>query len=173
MQALRTRFDAALGAVLSVHRDALKGTRFDREANVARRTALCEEAEAILKGAGRQAEMASSGASLAALLKESLAANTIGGRVNEETKLRAAADRLRRAQSAWRDAGPVPGEEGRTLDARFQRANRRFFDLHPELRHHGPSAGHHGPPPQGHGRPGPPHRDRHPRPPRPPDGRKA
>lgn len=136
MQPLRARFDTALGAVLDAEKDALKGTRFDVSAALARKAALCEEVETLLKGAARPADLAqSSGASLAALLKESLAANTIGGRVNEEAKARAAGDKVRRAQSAWRDIGPVPGEEGRALESRFQKATRRFFEIHPELRH--------------------------------------
>ena len=145
MQPMRARFDTALGAVLSAEREALKGTRFDVSAALARRTALCEEVETVLKGAARPADLAqSSGASLAALLKESLAANTIGGRVNEEAKSRAAGDKVRRAQSAWRDLGPVPGDEGRALESRFHKACRRFFEIHPELRH-APPPSHAGP----------------------------
>jgi hypothetical protein len=145
MQPLRARFDTALGAVLTAARDALRGTRFDVSAAVARRTALCEEVESVLKGVARPAELAqSSGASLAALLKESLAANTIGGRVNEEAKVRASGDKVRRAQSAWREIGPVPGDEGRGLESRFQKACRRFYEIHPELRHT-PSPSHGGP----------------------------
>jgi hypothetical protein len=67
------------------------------------------------------------------MLKESLAANTIGGRVNEEAKTRAAADRIRRAQQSWRELGPVLGPEGQQLETRFHRACRRFFEQHPQL----------------------------------------
>ena len=169
MQPLRVRFDTALGAVLTAEREALRGTRFDVGAAVARRQTLCDEVESVLKGAARPAELAqSSGASLAALLKESLAANTIGGRVNEEAKSRAAGDKVRRAQSAWRELGPVPGDEGRALESRFQKACRRFYEIHPELRH-APPPSHGGPrrdrgPHQHHGGPRPdrPHGDRGP-----------
>jgi hypothetical protein len=90
------------------------------------------------------------------MLKESLAANTIGGRVNDQSKVRAAADKVRRAQQQWRDLGPVPGDEARSLEGRFHRAVRRFFELHPDLRPQ-PQASHqggrrdrpHGPRPQG------------------------
>ena len=67
------------------------------------------------------------------MLKESLAANTIGGRVNEEAKTRAAADRIRRAQQSWRELGPVLGPEGQQLDRRFHGACRRFFEQHPQF----------------------------------------
>ena len=74
-------------------------------------------------------------ATLAALLRESLAANTIGGRVNEDSKLRVVADKVRRAQQQWRDLGPAFGEAAAALEGRFHHAVRRFFDRHPELRH--------------------------------------
>jgi hypothetical protein len=168
MQPLRARFDTALGAVLTAGREALRGTRFDVSAALSRKAALCEEVESVLKGAARPAELAqSSGASLAALLKESLAANTIGGRVNEEAKSRAAGDKVRRAQSAWREIGPVPGEEGRALESRFQKACRRFYEMHPELRHapapsHGGARRDHGPRHHAGPRPDRPHGDRGP-----------
>jgi len=146
MQPLRARFDAALGAVLEHHRDRLRGTRFDIAAATERRAALCREVEDLLQGVTGPAELASSSAAtLAAMLKESLAANTIGGRVNEGAKTRAAGDKVRRAQAVWRELGPVTGEEGRGLEARFHKACRRFFELHPELRHQPAHAAHGGP----------------------------
>ena len=65
---------------------------------------------------------------LATLLKDALAANTIGGKADEEAKRRSAATAVKDAQAAWRRLGPVPGERGRQLGARFHRACRRFFD---------------------------------------------
>jgi hypothetical protein len=71
---------------------------------------------------------------LAQRLREALAANTIGGRgasrVSEDAKWRAAADDVKDAQVAWRRLGPVPGEPGRALAERFNRACQRFFDQH-------------------------------------------
>ena len=145
---LRARFDAALDRVLTVFPEVFTGTRFDRDAATARREALCREVEAVGKEVSRgPATGGSSAAALAALLKESLAANTIGGRVSDDARIRAAGERVRRAQSAWRDLGPLPGEAGRVLDARFHRACRRFFDEHPDQRpqhgapHGGPRGG--------------------------------
>ncbi len=152
--ALRARFDAALHAVIGSAGEAFAGTRFDVGAQVARRTALCEDVETAVAGPSKPSEAgASPVATLAALLKESLAANTIGGRVNEDAKLRVVADRVRRAQQQWRDLGPAFGEAAVALETRFHHAVRRFFDRHPELRHapaDGPRPG--GPPRHGGGR---------------------
>ena len=116
--------------------EAFAGSRFDVGAQVARRTALCEEVETAVAGPSKPSEAGSSpAATLAALLRESLAANTIGGRVNEDSKLRVVADKVRRAQQQWRDLGPAFGEAAAALEGRFHHAVRRFFDRHPELRH--------------------------------------
>ena len=134
--ALRARFDAALHAVVGAAGEAFAGTRFDVSAQVARRTALCEDVETAVAGPSKPSEAGSSpAATLAALLRESLAANTIGGRVNEDSKLRVVADKVRRAQQQWRDLGPAFGEAAAALESRFHQAVRRFFDRHPELRH--------------------------------------
>jgi hypothetical protein len=63
---------------------------------------------------------------LATMLKEALAANTIGGKVDEESRWRAAADEVRRAQASWSRIGPVPEDIKRALADRFQRACRRI-----------------------------------------------
>jgi hypothetical protein len=153
---LRARFDEALGRVLARFPAAFKGSRFDLEAAAARRDALCQEVERIEHETAPSVTGGSSAATIAALLKESLAANTIGGRVSDESRLRVAADRVRRAQGAWRELGPMPGEAGRAFEARFQRACRRFFDAHPEQRHvsmpaHGPRRDHRPPRPHQRG----------------------
>ena len=65
---------------------------------------------------------------LAAMLKEALAANTIGGKVDEESKVRAANEEVRQAQASWMRVGPVPDAARRPLADRFQRALRRIAD---------------------------------------------
>ena len=45
---------------------------------------------------------------LAAMLKEALAANTIGGKVDEESRVRAAQEDVRQAQASWSRIGAVP-----------------------------------------------------------------
>src|SRR5262249_58553419 len=59
---------------------------------------------------------------LAAMLKEALAANTIGGKIDEEARWRAAQDDMRQAQASWSRIGPVPDEVRRDLASRFERA---------------------------------------------------
>jgi hypothetical protein len=154
---LRARFDAALHAIVAAAGEAFAGSRFDVSAQVARRTALCEDVETALAGASKPSEAgASPAATLAALLRESLAANTIGGRVNEDSKLRVVADKVRRAQQQWRDLGPAFGEAAAALESRFHQACRRFFDRHPELRAAPAESGGR---PGGHGRPDRPRQD--------------
>jgi hypothetical protein len=64
---------------------------------------------------------------LAAMLKEALAANTIGGKVDDSTRWRAAAEEARQAQSSWTRLGQVPEDARRALADRFQRACRRIM----------------------------------------------
>src|SRR5207237_9839029 len=63
-------------------------------------------------------------AALAAMRKEALAANTIGGRADEESRLRAAAEEVYQVQSSWSRIGPVPDDVRRALSDRFTRACR-------------------------------------------------
>jgi hypothetical protein len=67
-------------------------------------------------------------ARMAAMLKEALAANTIGGKTDDDSRLRAAADDVRQAQAALSRIGPVPDQIRRALADRFQRATRRISD---------------------------------------------
>ena len=65
---------------------------------------------------------------MAAMLKEALAANTIGGKTDDDSRFRAAADDVRQAQAALSRIGPVPDQVRRALADRFQRATRRISD---------------------------------------------
>jgi hypothetical protein len=58
------------------------------------------------------------------MLKDALASNTIGGKVDEESRFRAAAEDARQAQAAWSRIGPVPDDVRRGLADRFQKALR-------------------------------------------------
>ena len=126
---LNERFDAAFTRVVETWPERFRGTRLDVSSNRRRMEQLCERVERAVDEAGRTTDIASAPPeALASLLKNALAANTIGGRVDEEAKRRAAVTAVREAQSSWRRIGPVPGEEGRALAARFHRACRRFFE---------------------------------------------
>lgn len=127
---LEARFDRALVRILSADPARFKGTPLDVEANRQRMEQLCRQVESYVAGRLSPRELAAApAATLATMLKDALAANTIGGRVDDEARWRAAAAAVRDAQAAWRRLGPVPGEVGRQLDQRFRRACRRFQEL--------------------------------------------
>jgi hypothetical protein len=84
---------------------------------------------ASLNGPAAAPEADASPASrLAAMLKEALAANTIGGRAGDDSRWRAAAEDVRQAQAAWTRIGPVPDAVRRQLLDRFQRASRKISE---------------------------------------------
>ena len=58
----------------------------------------------------------------------------MGAREDPEVKRRADADAVKRAQTACRALGVVPGEAGRQLSNRFRVACDRFFQQHPPSR---------------------------------------
>jgi Domain of Unknown Function (DUF349) len=123
---LSGRFVAALEGLMAGHPEAFKGTELDVEASRQKMEKLCARVEGFLNEAG--AQPASGSQALADMLREALAANTIGGRAGEESKWKAMADDVRQAQAAWSRLGPVPGDAGRQLTERFHRACNRFFE---------------------------------------------
>ncbi len=65
---------------------------------------------------------------LAARLRSALASNAMGGRVNDESKWRNAADTVKDAQAAWLRLPPAAGPAVRVLESRFRDACRRVLD---------------------------------------------
>jgi hypothetical protein len=122
---LSARFVEALERLITDSPDAFRGTELDVEANRQKMERLCLRVEGF---ANESAAPVSSSQALAAMLREALAANTIGGRAGEESKWRAIAEDLRQAQASWSRLGPVPGEAGRELAERFRRACGRFLE---------------------------------------------
>ena len=87
--------------------------------------AIVTKVEALAKSLAAQqpaAEAASSTNRLAAMLKEALATNTIGGKGDDESKFRAVTEELRNAQASWARLGYVPDTIRRPLTDRFHRA---------------------------------------------------
>jgi hypothetical protein len=123
---LSARFVDALERLLTSHPDAFRGTELDVDANRQKMEKLCARVEGFLSE-GAAAPPTSSQA-LANMLREALAANTIGGRAGEESKWRGMAEDVRQAQASWNRLGPVPGDAGRQLADRFHRACSRFFE---------------------------------------------
>ena len=123
---LSGRFMDALERLLAGYPEAFRGTELDIDANQRKMLKLCERVEGFLTDVA--ATPVSSSQALAAMLREALASNTIGGRAGEETKWRAMSEDVRGAQAAWTRLGPVPGDAVRQLADRFHRACSRFFD---------------------------------------------
>jgi hypothetical protein len=131
--ALDQRFRAAFQRVAGAWPTAFAGSDLDFEANRKRLESIVTRVEELANSvAGSRVEAADAAltpaAKLATMLKEALAANTIGGKVDEDSRLRAATEDVRQAQAAWSRVGPVAEEARRPLADRFQRACRRITE---------------------------------------------
>jgi hypothetical protein len=132
--ALDRRFAAAFERLIARWPQVFGGTDLDPEANRLRMEALVRRVETLAASLGGPAAAVVGDAALspttrlAAMLKEALAANTIGGKVDEEARWRAAQEDLRMAQASWARIGAVPESERRALTDRFQRACRRIAE---------------------------------------------
>jgi hypothetical protein len=130
--ALDARFSAAFSGVLSKWPAVFGGTDLDPDANRKRMEALVRRMEDLAKSLSGPAASGDAALSpttrLAAMLKEALAANTIGGKVDDDSRFRAAHEDVRQAQASWSRIGPVAEEARRALADRFQRAIRRISD---------------------------------------------
>ena len=125
-QALADRFAHAMNRLIDVYAGAFSGTDLDPEANRKRMEQLCQMVEGFA-GEEKADERLSPAAILATQWRDALAANTIGGRVDDEAKWRNTAEEVRKAQAAWRRIGPVPEATARDLSQRFQRACAKVF----------------------------------------------
>jgi len=129
---LDQRFALAFGTVINRWPAVFGGSDMDPESNRKRMETLVGKVEALaasLSGPAAQADAAVSPTTrLAAMLKEALAANTIGGKADDDSRLRAAQDELRQAQMQLTRIGMVPEDARRQLADRFQRAARKISD---------------------------------------------
>jgi hypothetical protein len=131
--ALDQRFAAAFNGVVARWPSVFGGSDLDPDANRKKMETIVIRIEALAKTIGgpvtASADAAlSPTARMAAMLKEALAANTIGGKTDDDSRFRAAADDVRQAQAALSRIGPVPDQIRRALADRFQRATRRISD---------------------------------------------
>lgn len=129
-RALDQRFSAATAGVVGRWPEAFAGTELDPAANQKRMETIVrrmEDLAASLTGPAAEKELSPTDR-LAAMLKEALAANTIGGKAEDDSRWRAAAEDVRQAQAAWSRLGGVPEGTRRTLADRFQRAVRTITD---------------------------------------------
>jgi hypothetical protein len=131
--ALDERFAKAFAAVIQRWPAVFGGSDLDPDANRKKMETIVQRIEALAKSIGGPASAAADAAlsptaRMAAMLKEALAANTIGGKTDDDSRFRAAADDVRQAQAALSRIGPVPDQVRRALADRFQRATRRIAD---------------------------------------------
>jgi hypothetical protein len=128
-ETLNGRFFSAFDAVLAAHPEAFAGTSLDVGANTRRMQDLVTRVENLSPAQeGPDISELSPAARLATMWREALASNTMGGRVAEETRSKAAGDEVRKAQAAWQRLGYVPEPARKELQARFDRACRRILD---------------------------------------------
>jgi len=128
---LDRRYADACRSLIARWPAAFAGTDLDPEANRKRMETIVKRMEdlaASLRGPAEQAGVSPT-EKLANMLKEALAANTIGGKVDPETRRRAAQDDVRQAQASWSRVGPVPDDARKELTDRFQRAIRQISSI--------------------------------------------
>jgi hypothetical protein len=127
---LDERYAAAFGRALTRWPQALAGSEFDPESNRRRMESIVKRIEELANSIAGAPEAPDASLSpttrLAAMLKEALAANTIGGKTDNDSRYRAADEEVRQAQANWSRIGPVPDEIRRGLVDRFQSAIRRI-----------------------------------------------
>ena len=129
---LDERFAAAFKSVVARWPAAFSGTDLDPDANRKRMETIVKRMEDLATSLAGPA-IAGDGAvspttRLAAMLKEALAANTIGGKADEDSRMRAAAEEVRQAQQNFSRIGVMPDHERRALTDRFQRAIKRISE---------------------------------------------
>ncbi len=122
---LDERFAAAFARLTARWPAAFAGTDLDPDANRKRMESIVGRIEEL---ATSLAGPPSAAADAAMMLKEALAANTIGGKVDDDSRLRAAAEEVRQAQATLSRIGHVPEETRRQLADRFQKACRRISE---------------------------------------------
>ncbi len=131
LEGLTGRFARARNRLIEAWPRSFEGTDLDPDANRRKAEKLCVRVEELLAQVGPPAAV--SGADLAERLKNALATNTIGGAAAVEAKWQSAATEIESAQAAWQRLGPVPGETGRALLARFEAACHRFGEVRPKV----------------------------------------
>jgi hypothetical protein len=133
-RALDARFNAASARIMARWPAVFANTDLDPDANQKRMESIVRRIEDLAGSLAGPAGDTAADASLtpatrlATMLRDALAANTIGGKVDEEAKWRAAAEEVRQAQASFSRIGHVPDATRRALVDRFQRASRRITE---------------------------------------------
>ncbi|MCY3843325.1 MAG: DUF349 domain-containing protein [Acidobacteria bacterium] len=119
---LAARFGRAVARLVEARPEAFRDTDLDPARQLKQLERLCERAEALVPEAPETVAKASPAEMLARRWREQLASNTMGVRVDEGARRRAAIEEIKRLQIERRRLGPVAGEAARQFGARFQRA---------------------------------------------------
>ena len=129
-QDLAVRYHEALGRIMATWPAAFKDTDLDPESTRKRMEKLVARVEEYAASPAHQSTNLSPTEKLAQQWRERLAANTIAGRSTEtdDSRWRTAEQEVRNAQAQWMRLGPVPADIAGSLNERFQRACRRFYD---------------------------------------------
>jgi len=132
-RALDERFATAFASVAKRWPAAIAGTDLDPDTNRKRMETIVRRIEDLATSLAGPAGAATTEAlspanRLAAMLKEALAANTIGGKADDDSRWRAAAEEVRQAQMQLSRIGNVAEDAKRQLADRFQRACRRISE---------------------------------------------
>jgi hypothetical protein len=127
------RFEAGVSALVSDAPAAFIGTELDPAVSGKKRGKIVARLESILGELEGRKPAAEPLENLAQRLKDALASNTIGGGRQKEPAVdwRQAADEVSRLRATWAKTAPVPGDEGRALLERFERACRSFLEMRP------------------------------------------
>jgi hypothetical protein len=148
---MQDRFATASQALLERYPETFRRSAFDPEVTRTRMAELVTQVEQLgspLSSPQASVQVAPA-AALATMLKEALASNTIGGRVDDQTKRRAAQETVRVARAAWSRLGPASGDDAADLERRFAAACRKFDDPRDQHGDRGDRGDRRGPRPQG------------------------
>ena len=128
---LTVRFSRAIARIVDAHADQFRGTEHDPVQRLKQLERLCKRAEALVEAEASGDAGVSPAELLARKWRAQMAANTMGVRVDEQAKRRAARDDVKRLQAERRRLGTLTGADADTLQARFQRACDRVFRENP------------------------------------------
>ena len=128
---LTVRFSRAIARVVDAHADQFRGTDYDPVQRLKQLERLCKRAEGLFKADSSGDAGVSPAELLARKWRAQMAANTMGVRVDEQAKRRAAREDVKRLQADRRRLGTLTGAEADALQARFQRACDRIFRENP------------------------------------------
>lgn len=116
---LTERFSSAVTRILETNAAAFEGTDLDPAETLRKAEKLVARVEAALLTAGGEPQAPTTAADLAERLRDALATNTIAGREAVDDRWRQAGAEVDAAQAAWQKLGPLVGDAGREVAARF------------------------------------------------------